>query len=199
MIPRTIAITALLSVAAALQAVLAMGSNGLLFLAIVGPAAVFLLPPFIVLALPAGAFGGILFTHADRATVDEPDEHAHRDAVRLAVLATIVSTVMVGWLVPQAGQPIEAAFSRFQDNSAQVAAAVSPARLSLDELVLAIGSVPGAGQELLRRVAWIAASLLMPLFATLLVAVKRRWTYGAAAAATLAVFGVFVGLMTGRI
>src|SRR5262245_65549117 len=113
MIIRAIAITALLALIAAAQVFLAMGSNGLLFLAIVGPAVVWLLLPFVVFALPTGAFGGVLFTYAERASVDEPDEDTHRDAIRLAVLAMILSTVIVGWLVPGAGEPVEAQFARF--------------------------------------------------------------------------------------
>ena len=107
----------------------------------------------------------------------------------------LLSTVIVGWLVPVAGQPAETAFARYQDNHAQIGPEVRPAKLSLEQLVAGIGSVPGAGQELLPSGAWIGETLLMPLFAAVLVAVKRRWTYGSAAAATLAVFAVFVGVV----
>lgn len=65
----------------------------------------------------------------------------------------------------------------------------------LDELLTQADSTPGAWAEVLRRATWIAASFLLPLVASVLVLVKRRWTYSVATAATLVVFAISVQLV----
>ena len=195
MLFRAIVVTALFTVVAAAVGVMMLGPDGLLLLAILGPAAVWLLPSVVAVALPAGAFGGVMLTHADRAGVHDPDEDGNREAIWLAVLATLLSALIVGWLVPLAHQPTEAAFSRYQ-SGAPIAPEVRPARLPLDALLVGLSSVPGARQELLRRAAWIAPSLFLPLLAAGLGVVKRRWTYRESVAATLATFVLFVAFVT---
>ena len=195
MLFRAIIITALFTVIAAAAAVMTAGFDGLLLLAILGPTAVWLLPAFVVVALPAGAFGGVMLTHADRAAGFGPDEDANRKAMQLAVIAMLLSVLIVGWIVPTAYEPTEAAFSRYQ-NGATAAPEIRPARLTLDTLLVEINSVPGAKQELLRRAGWMVLSLLLPLFAAGLGVVKRSWTFSQSVAATAAAFVFVVAFVT---
>jgi hypothetical protein len=192
---RAIIITALFTMIGAAAAVMTLGSGSLLFLAILGPTAVWLLPAFVVVALPAGAFGGVMLTHADRSGEFGPDEDANREAMQLAVLAMLLSAVIVGWLVPMANQPTEAAFAPYWSGEPP-ALEITPATLSLDALVVGISSVPGARQELLRRAGWVLPSFLLPLLAAGLGVVKRQWTYRQSVAATVAVFALTIAFVT---
>jgi hypothetical protein len=195
MLFRAIVITALFTLIAFAAAVMTLGRGGLLFLAILGPAAVWLLPAVVIVVLPAGAFGGVMLTYADRAGGYDPDEEFNREAIRLAVLAMLMSALIVGWLVPITNQSTEAAFSRFQ-TGAPAALESTPAKLTLDALLAGMNSVPGARQELVRRSTWVVLSLLLPLLAAGLGVMKRRWTYRQSLAATLAVFVIFVSVLT---
>jgi hypothetical protein len=111
-----------------------------------------------------------------------------------------VSALTVGWLVPLAYQETGWAVSRFQPDSLPVEQTqVRPERLTLDQLVARMGSVPGAGQDLLRRAAWIAPSFLAPLFAGVLVRIRKRWTRDEVAVATLVIYVISVRLAMGSV
>jgi hypothetical protein len=134
-------------------------------------------------------FGAVLFARAEQETSDIADESSNAETVHLAVIAMVLSTLVSGWIVPLGPERVEQEFSRFRDSTAAPEPADErPERLKLDELILRMNSVPGAGQELLRRFMWIAASFFTPLLAGVLVRLKSRWTQGEAAAATLALF-----------
>jgi hypothetical protein len=145
-----------------------------LYLAMLGGAAVWLLPAPFAIAMPAGAFGGVLLARAEQKVV--ADEESTGDILRLAVLALLFSALTVGWLVPLAYQETGRAVSRFQNDRPPVELTeVRPERLRLDELVAGMGSVPGAGQELMRRAVWIVLAFLAPSFAAFLVRIRARW------------------------
>jgi hypothetical protein len=187
----TLVLTLVLAAFVTLQLLRELGNGAVLFLAVLGGAVIWLLPGVFALALPAGAFGGVLLTHADQST-GIVDEDSTREMVRLAVLALMLSMLTVGWLVPMASRQVTGAFAPYQDSVQAVQPEVKPTTLPLDQLIARASSEPEGKQELLRRAARIAPSFLMPLLAGVLVMVRPRWTYKAAVTATLAVFVISV-------
>jgi hypothetical protein len=85
MTSRAIVITILLTAAGVVLLVWQLGPGGLLYVAPLGGAAVWLLSGPFALAMPAGAFGGVLLARTGQAAV--ADEDSTRDTLRLAVLA----------------------------------------------------------------------------------------------------------------
>ncbi len=186
----TITLTLTLALAAIVTAQLlrALGSGALLFLAVLGGTVIWLLPAVFALALPAGAFGAVLLTHARQSTGHAADEDSRREMTRLAVIALILSMVTVGWLMPLALREMVGTSPPHQRGVHAARPEVRPATLLLDELIVRAGSVPAGRQELLHRAALIALSFVMPLLAGALVMLKPQWMYSTAVAATLAVF-----------
>lgn len=184
----TLVLTLVVAAFITVQIMREFGDGAVLFLAILAGAGIWFLPGAFALALPAGAFGGVLLTRAEQTTTDIVDEDPTRELVRLAVLALMASMLTVGWLVPMAARQTTGAFAPYRDGAQAEQLEVRPAALPLDELIRQSGSLPEARQELLRRAARIAPSFLMPFFAGALILVIPRWTYKAAVTATLAVF-----------
>lgn len=164
-----------------------LGNGALLLLVVWGGTVIWLLPAVFALALPAGAFGVVLLTHADPST-GNTEEDPKRETVRLAVYALMLSTLTVGWLVPLASRVATGTFAPYQDSAQAEQPEVRPRTLPLDELIARAGSVPEGQEELLRRARRIAPSFLMPLFAGGLVIVRPRWTIKSAVTATVTVF-----------
>ena len=192
---RAILVTLALTVAAVLLIVQKLGPGGPLYLATLSESALWLLPTALALATPAGAFGGILLTRTRQG--DAIDQGWADDTARLAVLALLVSALTVGWLVPLSLQETEA-LSRFQaDVRPLEQREVRLEGRTLGQLFVELDSVPGAGQELLRRAAWIVPSFVLPLVAGVLAKLRSRWTQGEAALATVMLFIISARLATG--
>jgi hypothetical protein len=195
MTQRAIVVTLVLTLVGAAGTVIGilseLGAGGVLFLAILGGAIAWLLPQAFAFALPAGTFGGVLLTRAGHSAGVPADDDSMRELVRLAVLALVLSTLTVGWLVPMASVEASRPFSRYQDSPAEPRE-TNPSTLALDVLLAQAGSVPEARQELVRRAVRIAPSFVMPLFGGVLVILRPRWTFKAAVAATLAAFVISV-------
>src|SRR5262245_40843152 len=100
----TITLTLTLALAAIITAQLLreLGNGALLFLVVLGGTVIWLLPAVFALALPAGAFGAVMLTHARVSTGNASDEDSTREMARLAVVALTLSTLIVGWLMPLA-------------------------------------------------------------------------------------------------
>jgi hypothetical protein len=188
----TLVLTIVLAVVWLVGTMFWLGNGGILFLAILGGAIIWILPGLFTVALPAGAFGGVLLTQAEHPANDDPDEDPRREIVRLALFTLVVSMLLVGWILPMGFGDMSGQFDRYRDGAQAEQGEVRPGSLPLDELLLQAGSVPEARQELLRRAARILPSFFMPLFAGVLVMVRPRWTYKTAVGATLAVFAVSV-------
>jgi len=173
-----------------------LGSAGLLYVAAVDASALWLLPGAVMLAAPAGAFGGVLFKQADRTSRYGRRKDLTGETIRLALAAAIVSALTVGWLVPQAHQETGRSMARFQqdDTVKHELLRLTFDAIPIDELMTQADVLPGAWEEVLWRAMWIAASFALPLAASALVTVKRRWTYPGATAATLVVFAMSVQL-----
>ena len=77
-----------------------LGDGSVLFLAILGVAIVWLLPGSFAVALPVGAFGGVLLTHAEHPAGDVSDEDPNREILRLALFTFALSMLIVGWILP---------------------------------------------------------------------------------------------------
>jgi len=185
---RAILVTLALTAAAVMLIVMKPGLGG-------RESAVWLLPAALTIALPAGAFGGILLTRSGRQGII--DANWVDETARLAVLALLLSAVTGGWLVPLAGQKTDRARSRLPADTHQVEVReVTPSRLTLNQLFVQMDSAPGVTQELLRRAAWIAASFLLPLAAGV-ARLKSSWTQSEAALAAVMVFMISVRLGMG--
>ena len=195
MTARAVSVTLILTLALAglitIELLRELGNDALLLLVVLGGTVIWLLPGVFALALPAGAFGVVLLTHADPSTANT-DEDPKRETVRLAVYALMLSTLTVGWLVPLASRVATGTFAPYQGSAQAEQSELRPRTLLLDELIARAGSMPHGQEELLRRVAWIAPSFLMPLFAGILVIVRPWWTNKAAVTATVAVFLISV-------
>ena len=186
---RAVLVTLALTAAAVMLIVMKPGLGG-------RESAVWFLPAALTIAVPAGAFGGILLTRAGRQ--GSIDEHWVDETARVALLALLLTTVTVGWLVPLACRQTDRSMRRLQADIHQVEVREGTAsRLTLDQLFVQADSAPGATQELLRRAAWIAASFLLPLIAGVLTKLKSSWTRSEAALAAAMVFMISVRLGTG--
>ena len=184
--------------ASAMLIAMKLGSDGLLYGAALGASVVWLLPGAMMLAAPAGAFGGVLFRQAERSSRRRSRRrNLTIETLSLAVVAMIVSVLTVGWLVPRAHRETDRAIARVQQDDAmnRELPRFTFEGVPLDELLAQSEAMPGAWQELLRRATWIAASFLLPLVASVFITVKPRWTYGGATIATLAVFAISVQLV----
>lgn len=184
MISRAIVLTVVFTIVAPVVSAFRLGP---LFLALFGPFVLWLVPAHLVVALPASGFGAVLITCVESTDPYESGEDLRADSIRLIVLTTLVSLLVVGWLVPWANQASGAAFSRYVDRPVEEPAR-TPGQLTLDELLVPAVTDSAARAELLQRAVWPAAAFVLPLFATLLYAVYPRWTYRAAVGTTVAVF-----------
>jgi hypothetical protein len=194
---RAILVTLALTAAAVLLIVLKPGPGGLIYFAALGESAVWVVPGTFALAIPAGAFGGILLTRAGQA--DIIGQNWADDTARLAVLALLLSALTVGWLVPLAYHETDRAISQFRADILPVEQQeVKVERLTLDQLFVKLDSASRARQELLRRAARIAPSFLLPLVAGVLAKRRSRWTRGEAAIATVMVFMISARLGMGN-
>ena len=188
-VPAVFVLTAVFTAGALLTTAFRLGTGFPLYLAILGVDAIWLLPVHIVLALPAGLLGGIVFAAGGTAKADESVDV--RGAVRVTVLATMVSLLLIGWMMPWAHRATAAAIDRVRGMPVEsTGEPLPPAALELPALLAA--SSDAARAELSWRLAPVAACLALGTVGVLLMAVPWTWTRrGALVVATL----VFVGLM----
>jgi len=197
MMVRALLVTMALTAAGFMLIVLKPGQGGPTLFFGLNESAVWLLPGALALAIPAGVFGGILLTRVGQP--DIIDETWADDTAGLAVLALLLSALTVGWLVPLAGGQTDRAMSGIQTDTPQVELREGrTSRLTLDRLVVQMDSTPGARQELWRRAAWIAPSVLLPLVAGVLAKLRAPWTRGEAALAVVMVFMISLRLGIGN-
>jgi hypothetical protein len=70
----TLMLTIVLTVVIVMSMMFELGDGGVLLLAILGEAVIWLLPGSFAVALPAGAFGGVLLTQAEQSASEVSDE-----------------------------------------------------------------------------------------------------------------------------
>ena len=187
----------MLTAAGVVLLVMQLGQGAPLFLAMLGGAAVWLLLAPFAIAMPAGAFA----VSCSRGPSRRWSPMKTRPAKHYVspVLALMLSTLTVGWLVPRAYQETGRAVSRLVPDGVRRTDGGHTRETTLDQLVDGARSIPGAGKELLRRAAWVLPSFLAPLFAAILVRVRARWKLREAVAATLVIFGISVRLAMGSV
>ena len=151
------ALTAVFTALALLVTASHVGSGFLLYLAMLGGAAVWLLPVHVGLALPAAVFGAtMLAASGPRALADRP---VARDVVVLTCFLTLLCVYLVGWVMPAGHAGTGARVARYQNAPVERPEAEPPAALQLPHL-LADGS-EAARAELYRRL-WPVAACTWP-------------------------------------
>lgn len=178
-------LTTLLTVAAFFITSSLAGSGFLLYVAMLGPAALWLLPAHVALALPFGLFGGALLAGAGARTSDRAQA---KEVIVLTIALTCLSLYLVGWLMPAAAHATGTAVARYQGSTAAgQAEAGRPSTYELPRL-LAGRADPEAGAELRRRLQPVAACLFLGLLAAGLVASPLTWRTRTAVIATVLLF-----------
>ena len=159
------------------------GPGFLIYIAMLGPTAAWLLPGHLALAMPFGLFGGALIAGAGPRTNDQP-----RDVVYLTCVLAILCLYAVGWLMPAGFRATGEATDRFQSKAAsERVAPVTPASFEPPRLI-AERSDPAVRAELIRRLHPPGACLFLGLLAAGLVASPFTWRASTAAIVTIALF-----------
>ena len=190
-----IAVSAVLTAATFMALVFTSGPGLLLYLAMLGDAAVWLLPGLLVQALPLGLFGGVLLA-ADRPRAE--DAIRPRNILGLALLLTMVTLGLTGWIIPEGYRATAAIGDRFTTSatverrtepSAAARNATTPAA-ALDLPQLLKNPSPETNAHLLRRLRPVVGCMLAGAAAAGLVAVGWRPRSSRVIALTTAMFFV---------
>lgn len=181
-----IAVTAVLTLATLFVTAAMAGPGFLLYLAMLGGAAAWLLPALVAQALPCGLFGGAMVAAAG----PRPERRAGARAIVAATgLATLLLLGTVGWLTPHANQATAARSDRFRGPaSAQRPAPPAPSALELP----ALASEPSeaARVELRRRLQPVGLVFILGLIASGFAASRLVWSTRAALALTAILFAI---------
>lgn len=177
-------VTAVLTFGAFLAMGAELGPGLLLYVAMLGGTAGWLLPGLVAQALPLGLFGGALLTAASRPA---SDRLAPATVLGATVVVSALCLGLTGWLMPEGYRATAAAAARFTGQPAEQArAAPPPSALDLPALVAAPTSAARA--ELRRRLLPVAGCGVAGLVAGALLALGLRLRITHAMIVTLALF-----------
>lgn len=190
--PAVFVVTAVLTSATFLVALFMAGPGFLLYLAMLGGAAAWLLPGLVAQALPCGLFGGTLVAAAGPASEERVRPAA---VVGATCLLTVAALALVGWLAPQGYQATAAATARYRTgpstasrDGATARPPQSPAALELPALMA--DASDGARGELWRRLLPVVATFVLGVVAAGVVGSGARWSTRTALVATAVVFAI---------
>lgn len=190
--PAVFVVTAILTSATFLVALFMAGPGFLLYLAMLGGAAAWLLPGLVAQALPCGLLGGTLVAAANPSS-----EERLRPAgvVGATCLLTVAALGLVGWLTPQGYQASAAATARYRTGPSSATRAEATARPSQSPAALELPALmadtsDGARAELWRRLLPVAATFVLGVIAAGVVGSGARWTTRTAVVATGVVFAI---------
>ncbi len=159
------------------------GPGLLLYVAMLGGSAVWLLPGLLAQALPLGLFGGTLVAAASRPT---NDRIAPAQLLMPTVLIVGLCLGLTGWMVPEGYRVTAAAAARFTGGTESASDSLPAPALDLPSLVAA--GTPAARSELGRRLLPVTGCALAGLVAAVLLAVGIRLPIRAVVVLTLALF-----------
>lgn len=181
-----LAVTAALTMVTFAIASAMAGPGFVLYLAMLGGAAAWLLPALVAQSLPCGILGGTLVAGAG-----SPSEHrpAAGAVVASTCLVTVMSLGLVGWLMPQGYQQTAARSNRFV-NAKATARETAPVPSALELPQLMGYRSDGGRAELARRLQPVGLVFLLGLVAAGLVASQLAWTTTTALAATAVVYAM---------
>lgn len=186
LLPATLGVTLLLTFGAFLVFSAQLGPGALLYVAILGPQAVWLLPGLLAQTLAPGLLGGALLAGA---TAESEMRPTSRDISKATVVLTLLTLYLVGWLAPMAFERTGAAVDRFRDRPAVEAgrtAPLPPVALPLPALVQE-RSEP-ARTELWRRLQLVAICALFGVVAAGVIGSGVRLNTATAIGATAVAF-----------
>lgn len=177
------AVTLALTALAVLMTAARTGPGFVLYAAMLGSSAVWILPVHVVTVLPAGLIGGVLLAGSGpRTSLERPDV---RQVAAVTLVATVTSLYLAGWGMPAAYAATAAASARYVQPAVEAPAAVKPAAMNLPQL--AAGSA-AARAELMRRVWPVILCLVSGVAAAALVASPLAWSYRTALGGTAVAF-----------
>jgi hypothetical protein len=182
----TSGLTAVLTVLATFVLASGVGAGFLIYLAMLGPSALWLLPGLLAQTIPAGVAGGILMAGANTEADRRPSP---RDAAILTIVLAAATLYFVGWAVPDAYERTGAVADRFTKSravEATQAKPVSAARMPLPELLA--DSSAAARAEMWTRLQAVARTLIFGLAAAFLLVTPLRWNVGSALVVTAVLF-----------
>ena len=162
------------------------GPGFLLYLAMLGGAAAWLLPALVAQALPLGLFGGAMVAAAG----PRSDRRVTARAIVAATgLATLLLLGTVGWLTPHAYHATAARSERYR-SPASAARPAPPAPSALELPDLAVDPSEAARTELRRRLQPVGLVFILGLAAAGFAASTLHWTARAALALTAILFAI---------
>jgi hypothetical protein len=177
--------TVLLTLGALFLTSAQVGPGFLLYLAMLGPTAAWLIPGHVAIALPFGLFGGTLLAGAGPRSADRVQP---REVIGLTFVLALVSLYIVGWLMPSGFQATGAATARFVNKpGSDRVVPVKPASLELPQL-LSERADPAMSAELGRRVQLPLACLVLGLIGAGIIAAPFTWSNRTAVIVTLVLF-----------
>jgi hypothetical protein len=182
----TSSLTASLTVFATFVLASQIGPGFFIYLAMLGPTALWLLPGLLAQTIPAGVAGGILLAGANTEADRRPSA---RDAGKLTIVLAAATLYFVGWGVPEAYARTGAAADRITNPKAveaTLAKPPTPARMPLPELMA--DRSDAARAEMWTRLQAVARTLIFGLLAALLLATPLRWNVASALGVTALIF-----------
>ena len=183
LLPGILGLTAIMTGAALFVTAAQIGPGFLLYLAMLGEHAVWLLPVHVAVVLPAALFGAALLAASGPGTDDLRTQPS--DVIAVTIVASLLSLYLVGWMMPAGYHATNQAVARHTTAPVE-RSSPRPAGLELPQLWHT--ESPELRAELVQRLRLTIACVIFGGLAAALIASPLTWSYQTALGGTAVAF-----------